>query len=85
MAGTPCIVAQGTVLADHVREFDLGWALEYGNVDALNSLLESLVSSKEFLLDSFDINRKRFLDKMEYSNEESLLTVSIDKVLKGKS
>jgi glycosyltransferase involved in cell wall biosynthesis len=85
IAGTPCIVAQGTVLADHVREFNLGWVLEFGNVDALSSLLEILVSCKEFLLDSFDINRKRFMNYMEYSNEESLLTVSIDKVVKGKS
>ena len=85
IAGTPCVVADGTVLADYTREFNLGWVVEYGNVDALAQLFGMLLTQSDFLVENYEFNRKRFLDRLEFPNEENLLTTSIQDVMEGDS
>jgi glycosyltransferase involved in cell wall biosynthesis len=85
IAGTPCVVADGTILADYTREFNLGWVVEYGNVDALGQLFGILLTSRDFLLDNYEFNRKRFLKSLGFSNQEKLLTTAINDLLKDNS
>jgi glycosyltransferase involved in cell wall biosynthesis len=82
IAGTPCIVAKGTSLANYIKEFNLGWSVEYGNKEDLIKLLKSLINSKGFLLDDFEANRQRFLEKIEYTDEFDFLTKSIEEAIK---
>jgi glycosyltransferase involved in cell wall biosynthesis len=84
IAGTPCIVAAGTALATFTSEFNLGWSVEYGNVDALYELLDELTSTRELPLANFENNQKLFLDKLQLSNEENSLITSIQGILKGE-
>jgi glycosyltransferase involved in cell wall biosynthesis len=85
IAGTPCVVASGTILADYVEEFNLGWAVEYGSVETLCQLFKRLINCSDYLLDNFENDRKRFLDRLEFSNEKNLLTTSIQEVMKVDS
>lgn len=85
ISGTPCIVAEGTNLADYVRDFNLGWTVEYGNIEVLNQLFEALLSGGDYLLDNYEVNRMRFLERQEISNDENTLTTSIQTVIEGDS
>ncbi len=72
-------------MADSARDFNLGWAVEYGNLKALNQLFEALISGNDYLLDNYEVNRMRFLERQEISNEENLLSASIHAMMEVDS
>ncbi len=71
IACTPCIVSEGTALADIVRLFDIGWVVKYGDVAELETLLGKLQSTEGPLISNFDEKRRNFLATVRSESEHS--------------
>ncbi len=83
IACTPCIVTEGTSLANIVKQFDIGWVIGYGDVVALRALLQELLNSKGPLIPNFDEKRKKFL-KLHSSDKQHVELVAYLKKLKAE-
>lgn len=85
IAGTPCIVSEGTILADYSRDFNLGWAVEYGNVEELLKLLNCLANMGDQLLNNFEASRETFLTSLDHADCDDVLSKNIKAIIKEDS
>ena len=79
---TPCIVSDGTNLANIVRQFGVGWSVAYGDRDELRALLKKLVDSEKPLILNFDGKRRELLKSHSPTHQHVELVKSLAK-LKG--
>jgi glycosyltransferase involved in cell wall biosynthesis len=77
---TPCIVSDGTNLANIVRQFDVGWPVAYGDRDGLRALLKKLVDSDKPLILDFDEKRRQLLKSHSPTHQHLELVKSLAKL-----
>ena len=80
---TPCIVSEGTNLANISREFDIGWPVTYGDREELRSLLQKLMKSDMPLISDFDEKRREFLKSHSSAHQHLSLVRYLTKLKEG--
>lgn len=80
IACTPCIVSDGTNLANIVRQFGVGWSVAYGDRDELKALLKKLVDSEKPLILNFDGKRRQLLKSHSPTHQHLELVKSLAKL-----
>jgi glycosyltransferase involved in cell wall biosynthesis len=80
---TPCIVSEGTNLANVAKQFDVGWSVTYGDREELRVLFQKLMNSDKSLISNFDQKRREFLKSNGSANQHSSLVKHLTKLKAG--
>jgi len=72
---TPVIVSKGSILERFLKKYDIGFAVEGGNIDEIKTLIIKINSNKELLQE-----KKKNLEKIQYEYCWELISANLDKI-----